>query len=184
MFNGVAFDRTFRLAIVIAIHGGLAALLLGGGRAPGVSTETSIDMTLVSASAQHRARPVPSTRPVPTQPAPSQTTASTVAPAAEPMDGPVTTSVPQWTAGSAKNPWPAYPTASRRLREEGEVRLRVHVSGDGLAADVQIQKSSGFQRLDLAARNAVAHWHFVPARRGADAVDAWVLIPIVFTLEN
>ena len=40
------------------------------------------------------------------------------------------------------------------------------------------------QRLDRAAEDAVARWRFVPARRGESAVEAWVLVPIVFKLKG
>lgn len=82
------------------------------------------------------------------------------------------------------NPKPLYPHASRRLGEEGKVVLRVFVSAEGDAKQVEVKHSSGFQRLDLAAEKAVARWRFVPARRGEQAVTAWVVVPIVFSLDN
>ena len=39
-------------------------------------------------------------------------------------------------------------------------------------------------RLDRAAQEAVTRWRFVPARRGDVAVEAWVLVPIVFKLQG
>ena len=62
--------------------------------------------------------------------------------------------------------------------------LRVFVSAEGDAKQVEVKRSSGFQRLDLAAEKAVARWRFVPARRGEQAVTAWVVVPIVFSLDN
>lgn len=82
------------------------------------------------------------------------------------------------------NPKPLYPHASRRLGEEGKVVLRVFVSAEGDAKRVEVKHSSGFQRLDLAAEKAVARWRFVPARRGEQTVTAWVVVPIVFSLDN
>jgi protein TonB len=82
------------------------------------------------------------------------------------------------------NPKPQYPHASRRLGEEGRVVLRVFVSADGDAKRVEVKQSSGFQRLDQAAENAVARWRFVPARRGEQAVSAWVAVPIEFSLKS
>ena len=35
-----------------------------------------------------------------------------------------------------------------------------------------------------AAREAVARWRFVPARRGDIAIESWVLVPIVFKLQG
>lgn len=82
------------------------------------------------------------------------------------------------------NPRPAYPAASRRLGEEGRVLLRVLVSTQGVPVAVDIKQSSGFSRLDEAARTAVERWRFVPARRGVEAVESSVLVPLQFSLES
>lgn len=74
--------------------------------------------------------------------------------------------------------------ASRRLREEGRVVLRVRVSADGLPATVELRTSSGSGRLDRAAQSAVERWRFVPARRGSQPIEAWVLVPIEFKLQG
>jgi protein TonB len=90
----------------------------------------------------------------------------------------------RFDADYLRNPHPPYPPLSRRLREEGRVMLRAYVLSDGQAGRVEIKKSSGFPRLDEAARAAVERWRFVPARRGNESVPAWVLIPISFRLES
>ena len=82
------------------------------------------------------------------------------------------------------NPKPVYPAASRRFREEGRVVLRVRVSAQGAPLSVEVRQSSGFSRLDDAARDAVSLWRFVPARHGSEAVDSWVSVPIVFSLQT
>lgn len=82
------------------------------------------------------------------------------------------------------NPKPVYPSMSRRLGEEGTVRLRVKVGADGTALTVETERSSGFDRLDAAALDAVRRWRFVPARRGDVAIEAWVAVPIIFKLES
>ena len=74
--------------------------------------------------------------------------------------------------------------SARRLREEGKVMLRVLVSSAGLPSRVELRSSSGSARLDRAAREAVARWRFVPAKRGNAAVESWVLVPIVFKLQG
>jgi len=58
------------------------------------------------------------------------------------------------------------------------------VSAAGRAEDIEVRTSSGHARLDEAARETVKGWRFVPARRGEQAVPAWVLIPISFRLEG
>ncbi len=91
---------------------------------------------------------------------------------------------PRFDAAYLSNPAPAYPPLSRKLREEGRVVLRVLVDANGRASRIEINSSSAWPRLDQAAQDAVARWKFVPARRGDDAVDAWVLVPIVFNLRS
>jgi TonB family protein len=97
---------------------------------------------------------------------------------------PATFSPPRFEAAYLHNPRPNYPAVSRRLGEEGKVLLRVLVSPDGRAAAVNLEKSSNFERLDEAARQAVAQWRFVPAKRGDEAVEATIIIPLVFRLED
>lgn len=82
------------------------------------------------------------------------------------------------------NPKPVYPAASRRLGEQGRVVLRVRVSAHGLPLAVEIKQSSGFPRLDEAARAAVERWRFIPARQGSETVDSSVLVPLQFALET
>ncbi len=82
------------------------------------------------------------------------------------------------------NPAPKYPETARRLGQEGRVVLSVRVSAQGTPLTIDIRQSSGFSRLDEAARAAVAHWRFVPARRGDEAVDASVLVPLQFRLDD
>ena len=97
---------------------------------------------------------------------------------------PTTFSPARFDAAYLHNPRPNYPAVSRRLGEEGKVLLRVLVSPDGRAAAVNLEKSSNFERLDEAARQAVAQWRFVPAKRGDEAVEATIIIPLVFRLED
>lgn len=90
---------------------------------------------------------------------------------------------PSFRAGYLDNPEPVYPTASRRLGEEGTVQLRVLVSTAGQPVRVDVHRSSSHPRLDEAAAAAVRQWRFVPAKRGATPVEATVIVPIVFRLE-
>lgn len=96
----------------------------------------------------------------------------------------VAESPPRFDAGYLKNPQPDYPLVSRRRHEEGTVLLLVQVSADGAPAQVTVERTSGFSRLDVAALQAVLRWRFVPARRGPDAVVAWVVVPIEFSLSE
>jgi len=87
------------------------------------------------------------------------------------------------TALYLRNPKPGYPAASRRLGEQGTVYLRVFVTTAGEAKRVELKKTSNFPRLDRAALETVQTWKFVPAKRDDKAVDAWVLVPIKFSLK-
>jgi periplasmic protein TonB len=108
-------------------------------------------------------------------------------PAPEPVvvaPAPVVVTQPIFNADYLDNPSPPYPTQSRRGGEQGRVILRVLVNPGGAADEVQVRTSSGFARLDQSARETVRRWKFVPARRGAEPVSAWVLIPISFRLDS
>ena len=78
-------------------------------------------------------------------------------------------------------PAPVYPRESSRKRERGTVVLRVLVDTTGHPAQIQIERSSGFDRLDSAARDAVAKALFRPHEVNGVAQPAQVLIPIEFT---
>ena len=81
------------------------------------------------------------------------------------------------------NPKPAYPAIARRRGEEGKVLLKVRVSSLGEALNVVVSKSSSYELLDTAAVEAVSRWRFVPARRGDEAVESSVIVPLTFALE-
>lgn len=122
--------------------------------------------------------PEPTVAPAPVAPAP----AVAAAPVRE--AAPAALTAARFDAAYLNNPPPAYPMLSRRLREEGEVMLRVLVAADGQPKRIEVRTGSGSERLDRAAEDAVARWRFVPARRGDTAVEAWVLVPIVFKLKG
>jgi protein TonB len=119
----------------------------------------------------------------PQPPAPPALPPIEAVPPPSPPAPPVVTAA-RFDADYLSNPKPVYPVASRRMGEEGKVVLRVHVAADGAARAVEVKQSCGFPRLDEAAKAAVEQWRFVPARRGGDAVDSWVSVPIVFSLQS
>ncbi|HEZ3948498.1 TPA: energy transducer TonB, partial [Neisseria meningitidis] len=73
-------------------------------------------------------------------------------------------------------PRPAYPTLSMENDEQGTVVLSVLVSPGGHVESVKIVKSSGFSRLDNAARKAAQNGHF--------QANAWTefKVPVKFEL--
>lgn len=70
------------------------------------------------------------------------------------------------------------------MQEQGKVLLRVLVSAEGKPGKIELSSSSGSDRLDQAARAAVARWRFIPARQGDRDVETWVIVPIIFKLEG
>jgi protein TonB len=150
---------------------------------PRVAPAPVITATPEAPTQQVTAPPVavaPPAEPVPAPPAPAPVAAAS--PPAPPAPAPVVP--PRFNADYLNNPAPAYPALSRRMGEEGKVVLRVHVNERGLPDEVQLKASSGSQRLDTTALETVRQWKFVPARRGDTPVDAWVLVPITFSLRS
>ncbi len=91
---------------------------------------------------------------------------------------------PRFGAAYLHNPAPDYPKLSRRLGEQGRVLLRVLVSTGGTAESVQVEDSSGSDKLDQAAIQAVKKWTFIPAKQSNKAISAYVLVPVKFSLES
>lgn len=89
---------------------------------------------------------------------------------------------PRQDANPLNNPAPAYPTVSRRLREQGTVVLEVLILPDGTVGEVRVKESSGYQRLDETAMKAVKHWKYIPARQGDKTISYWYLQPLEFSL--
>jgi len=114
------------------------------------------------------------------QPAPAVEVAAPAAPSAPPAAA----TPPRFDADYLRNPAPAYPPVARRNGEQGRVLIRVLVAPDGTAQDVVLKASSGHERLDQAALDTVRQWRFVPARVGGEAVAAWVVVPISFSLSR
>ena len=78
---------------------------------------------------------------------------------------------------------PEYPSASRRLEEEGTVHLRFLVGMDGKVIQSEVEKSSGFKRLDEAARAGLAKCQFRPATVDGKPEQAWASIRYTWRLE-
>jgi protein TonB len=194
--------RSVGAAVVVALHAlALAAML---SYQPARSALLAAAPIMVDWIAQPRIeprrdppkqkpKPVVQPEPQPVEPAPiiaaaHETPAVMSAPAPPPAPvaqaEPAPLSMPIFNADYLDNPAPSYPVLSRRLHEEGRVLLRVLVNPAGRADEVQVQSSSGHSRLDTAARETVRGWKFVPAKRGAEPVAAWVLIPVSFRLEG
>ena len=110
--------------------------------------------------------------PAPPSPLPVSTTP---APAAPVRTGAV--------VNSAHCEKPDYPSASRRLEEEGTVSLRFLVGVDGKVLQAEVEKSSGFRRLDEAARAGLAKCQFKPATLDGKPEQAWASMKYTWRLE-
>ena len=198
--------RSGLLITVIGLHAGVFALVLAAKTVVPQIMEIPLVVDLLQAAEpKPEPKPLPVVKPQPVKqhaPTPKVPTAqieatqSTIpapsAPVAAPPDvkpappAPAAPAVTQarFDADYLRNPAPPYPPLSRRMGEEGKVMLRVLVSPQGTAEQVELRTSSGSERLDNAALNTVKNWKFVAARRGDTPTQSWVLVPIIFKLEQ
>jgi len=89
---------------------------------------------------------------------------------------------PDVDAATMNNPPPVYPMESRRRHEQGVVRLRVIITPEGRVKDISVARSSGFDRLDKAALDAVRKWRFRPGTQAGLPVEAVGTLAIPFQL--
>lgn len=78
---------------------------------------------------------------------------------------------------------PRYPVESRRKREQGTVVLALTLAIDGTVESVVIAHSSGFSRLDDAARDAVRRWRWKPMIQQGQPVRVKGVVEIPFVLQ-
>jgi protein TonB len=94
------------------------------------------------------------------------------------------TELPSADAAGLNNKAPAYPMLSRKRKEQGTVWLLLLVSKEGLVKELKLKKTSGFDRLDQAALQAVKKWQFQPARKQGQPIDYWYELPLKFSLQQ
>ncbi len=79
---------------------------------------------------------------------------------------------------------PRYPNNELRNGVQGTVMLRVLVDVDGTPLSVTVESSSGNRNLDKAAlQHVLKTWRFKPAMQNGQAVQAYGLVPIAFSLQ-
>lgn len=201
--------RSGLLGVVIGLHVGMLLLALAAKTVAPQIMEMPLIVDLLPApqfEAPPEAKPLPVARPepvkrkpvpVPKEPAPVLETTASEAPAedaplappqiaepAPPAPAAAAISQARFDADYLRNPPPPYPPLSRRMGEEGKVILRVSVNAQGTADSVEVRTSSGSSRLDDSALRTVRTWRFIPAKRGDVAVHSFVLVPIIFKLEQ
>ena len=114
--------------------------------------------------------------------------AAPVAPAPAPPAPPAAPRLVEITQGETEYilpPRPVYPSLSKRSGESGVVIVAVYYSASGHARRAEVFKSSGFERLDHAAREAVLASQVTPFQRAGVNEDTQFLLkaPINFVLE-
>ena len=208
-----SIKRSGLLSLVIGLHVGIFLLILATKTVLPQRIEMPLIVELLPAAERPKppqAKPLPVIKPQPVkhQPTPAPKTPTPVIEATrstEPSQSAPVAAMPEsklppaaapapaielpvsqarFDADYLKNPAPAYPPLSRRMGEEGKVMLRVLVNPQGTPDNIEVKTSSGSQRLDDAAVNTVKRWKFISAKRGDTPVQSWVLIPIIFKLEQ
>ncbi|MDR0275402.1 MAG: energy transducer TonB [Burkholderiaceae bacterium] len=76
-----------------------------------------------------------------------------------------------------------YPAMSRRLGETGRVIVGVLIGADGQVHEVNLQRSSGYARLDAAALQTARRWRCQPVVQDGTPQAAWRNAPVDFILQ-
>ncbi|MBC7858731.1 MAG: energy transducer TonB [Burkholderiaceae bacterium] len=77
---------------------------------------------------------------------------------------------------------PEYPSASRRFEESGAVVLNFLIDADGRVVQSKIESSSGYERLDEAARRALSLCRFKPGTVDGKPEKSWHTLKYVWQL--
>ena len=152
---------------------------------PSPPTLPAIELPVVSASTPSNSgltAPAPSAPQAAAAPAtaPAATAPAAAAPARATAPTPTRTAAGVNVSQCEK---PEYPSASRRLEEEGTVALRFLVGVDGKVIQSEVEKSSGFKRLDEAARAGLSKCQFRPALVDGKPEQAWASMKYTWRLE-
>ncbi|MDR5830907.1 energy transducer TonB [Caballeronia sp. LP006] len=124
--------------------------------------------------------------PDPTPPAPTPPAPAPAAPAAPAIGKPtMDLAAPKNVARLSCNiAQPDYPAMSRRRGETGTSLVKLTVGITGKIENVTLQKSSGSQRLDDAALDAVRSSACSPYKENGEAIRATATVPFVFSLND
>jgi protein TonB len=78
---------------------------------------------------------------------------------------------------------PEYPAASRRQEEQGGVVLSFLINESGRVVESKVERSSGYSRLDEAARVALSLCQFKPGSLDGKPESSWAKLEYVWRLE-
>ncbi len=79
---------------------------------------------------------------------------------------------------------PEYPDELRKREVEGQLKLKVLIDIQGKVKELEIIKSSGFEKMDNAALKAVKEWKFSPGKKDKKTVESIIIVPISFKISN
>jgi TonB family protein len=79
---------------------------------------------------------------------------------------------------------PEYPSVSKRLEEEGVVQIKFLVGTDGKVIESAVEKSSGFSRLDEAAKEGLSKCQFKPATVDGKPQQSWASLKYTYRRET
>lgn len=137
-------------------------------------------------AAPFTAPPAPETPPpVPHPAAPAPVVAAApapIAPPGPPAPPPAPRVLPASAVAYLVPPPIEVPLASRRLGEAGTVWLRVRVGRDGLPQQIALHRSSGFERLDRQALDAMQRARFKPQVEDGVPIEWVVVAPLQYDL--
>lgn len=174
------------LSVAIVIHLVLAGWLLSQPQPPVPHLPDWMQVKLVAGleMAERKVPPVKQTsEPLTRQtkkPAPKQSETTSTPKSTQAQDSIKSRKQPQLM----DNPKPIYPAAAKRRGMQGTVLLKLNVSSRGKVSDVQLEKSSGYRVLDIAAINGVQQWQFIPAKEDEEEIASVVVIPVRFELQE
>ncbi|HSD38765.1 MAG TPA: TonB family protein [Rhodocyclaceae bacterium] len=130
------------------------------------------------ATAVAEAPAAPAAPPQPPAPAPQPAVPQTAAPST-PVDRNLNVEV-----DCTQHPDPRYPQASKTLAEEGTVQLSFQVDERGRPLKVDIDKSSGYARLDRSARDNILENWICPIQQNKQRVAGRLHHAVTFVLVN
>ena len=173
-----------------------AALLKGGtplAPAPvqpagpkSIASPDPLSPAMPAAADADKAVSSPTPAPAASPPAASKTAvpaASASAGTATPTVSAPNVELPSSDADYLRNPKPIYPALSKRLNEQGTVIHGVLIGTDGRPVSARLVQSSGFDRLDKAAYEAVMQWRYVPGKRQGKPEAMTFNVPVTWALE-
>ncbi|CAB1369551.1 energy transducer TonB [Denitratisoma oestradiolicum] len=197
-----ASRRMTSIGLVVLLHIGIGyALLTGLHRAVVDVIRDPFDVNIIEDAKKPPPDkpPPPPPKNLPPPPPPPQVPMPEVAlPAATVSSGPTITvatkqEAPPPPVASVRVPpvvsassctKPEYPAASKRLEEEGTVVLNFLIDVDGRVVQGKVEGTSGFERLDKAALDALGRCQFKPGSVDGRPEQAWAKMKYTFKLQN